>query len=598
MIQDFKKYLFDKSDPAYRNWLFPQSKSTLTFGLIATFILNVALSIGDYYYYEEALKDVSIQEWIFNWNNMFRLILFPIINIITIFLSISNWNNKLYRLELLGVLTFSFAVFSNLYMSIMNDYYSADDFATGIAPFIIISQMIYGFSFRTSFILNLSAVLLTFFYLPIDDISFLKSLWTYNMVLLTWVSMLLGSLKIEQYRIQNFHTISELANAQQEIEEQKQLLRAGETVSQMFSWKTRQNLENASFSEGIYDVLEIDRSITNVSKILNVLNSYVVPEHQKMVMKYTTTFLKGKIVDFPIYKVSLPSGKIKWLKTSIEDKNDNPFFHGTIQDITSEKLLELELKKQTQELQFKSKELQSRNEELEQFAYASSHDLQEPLRTISNFAKILNKKIDHHLDEETRNYMNLIVDSTIRMRNLISDILDYSQIGKHKVFQNFDCNLIVENVIQDLNYSLVQSGGKVIIENDLPNIVGLQTEFTTLLQNLIGNALKFQRAGVQPIVIVRSYSDVILHHFCIQDNGIGMEQKHANKVFGLFSRLHTKDQYTGTGIGLTHSKKIVELHGGKIWVESTIGKGTLFHFSISRHLKTIAKQDENQLQIA
>jgi light-regulated signal transduction histidine kinase (bacteriophytochrome) len=193
--------------------------------------------------------------------------------------------------------------------------------------------------------------------------------------------------------------------------------------------------------------------------------------------------------------------------------------------------------------------------------------------------------------------MNLIMDSASRMSDLILAILDYSRIGGNKNLTRFDCNAIIENVKNDLNYMITQSGGKIIIENPLPVILGYQAEFNTLIQNIIGNALKFRKKDVAPVIIIHSHTDHTAHHFCIQDNGIGMEQKYANKIFLLFSRLHTKDVYEGTGIGLTHSKKIVELHGGKIWVESVKGQGTSFHFYISKHLKMESTENSKLLEV-
>ncbi|MCC6726727.1 MAG: hypothetical protein IT258_19655 [Saprospiraceae bacterium] len=242
-------------------------------------------------------------------------------------------------------------------------------------------------------------------------------------------------------------------------------------------------------------------------------------------------------------------------------------------------------------------ELKSKNHDLEQFAYASSHDLQEPLRTISNFVTILNKQLHHQMTEDQRLYMSLVLNSTERMKNLIHAILEYSRIGRNKQLERIDCNEMLKEVIADLNFS-IEAANSTIKLGQLPVVNGYKAELATLFQNLISNALKFRKADIAPIVEISGSADEDGYLFCVSDNGIGIDPQFADKVFHLFSRLHNKDEYEGTGIGLTHSKKIVELHDGTIWLEHCPGGGAAFCFKISNSLINDSNEKETRLHHA
>lgn len=248
------------------------------------------------------------------------------------------------------------------------------------------------------------------------------------------------------------------------------------------------------------------------------------------------------------------------------------------------------LKNSAIELDVKARELALRNNELQQFAYASSHDLQEPLRTISNFVVVLEKRLNGLLTDEMKLYMGFITNSTERMKHLIHAILEYSQIGRNVKLSEIPCDKVLRQVIADLNFSIEQSHARIQID-PLPNIKGYPTEFSMLMQNLLVNAIKFRRKDVQPIIKVSVKEQENDYLFSVADNGIGIDPSHIGKAFDLFGRLHSKDEYEGTGIGLTHCKKIVDLHGGRIWVESLPGKGSTFKFSISKKLTNTLSND-------
>lgn len=224
------------------------------------------------------------------------------------------------------------------------------------------------------------------------------------------------------------------------------------------------------------------------------------------------------------------------------------------------------------------------NEQLERFAYICSHDLQEPLRTISSFSKKLCERIEPLIekDEKSLRYMQYITEGTVQATDLIKDILAYSSLDKNMLPAE-EVNLleILNTIEKSFAQALEESGGMITYET-LPTIYGNKTQIYQLLQNLINNAIKYQQPEHPPHVAI-SAEDVGSHwKFRVKDNGIGMEPKHLQKIFDVFQRLHRKGEYSGTGIGLSICKKVVELHGGSIHVESEVGKGSCFTFTLAK----------------
>jgi PAS domain S-box-containing protein len=219
------------------------------------------------------------------------------------------------------------------------------------------------------------------------------------------------------------------------------------------------------------------------------------------------------------------------------------------------------------------------NVELEQFAYVASHDLQEPLRVISGFLQLLQHRYAGKLGSDADEYIRYAVDGAGRMRNLIRDLLEYSRVGRRgRPFAPTDCGAIMQTVIGNLQPAIVEKQGRVLCE-PLPTVMGDSTELTQLFQNIIANAIKF-RGPQPPEVRVSAQQREHEWVFRVHDNGIGIDPKDFQRIFIIFQRLHGPEEYPGTGIGLALCKKIVERHGGRIWVESTPGSGTTFHFTL------------------
>jgi light-regulated signal transduction histidine kinase (bacteriophytochrome) len=193
--------------------------------------------------------------------------------------------------------------------------------------------------------------------------------------------------------------------------------------------------------------------------------------------------------------------------------------------------------------------------------------------------ELFRKKYKGKIDERADKYLDFIVQATDRMKVLIKDLLDYSRIGRKTELQKVDCNIILSEVLADLNKAIKDVHAE-IISDQLPVIKGYPTELKQLFQNLISNALKFRKIDVNPLINISAEKNNEHWTFSFKDNGIGIEERYYEKIFIIFQRLHTRNEFEGSGIGLSHCKKIVELHGGKIWVESRIGEGSTFYFTI------------------
>ena len=237
------------------------------------------------------------------------------------------------------------------------------------------------------------------------------------------------------------------------------------------------------------------------------------------------------------------------------------------------------LTKSNQDLKQIAEGLTASNVELQQFAYVASHDLQEPLRMVGSYCQLLERRYSASLDQDGRDFIRFAVEGAARMKVLINDLLTYSRVGTQKVDdQEVDCGEVFDDAIANLQTAIEESDA-VVTHADLPRVRGDATQLTQVFQNLTGNALKY-RGESAPRVHVGVERQNGTWTFSINDNGIGIEPQYAERVFGIFERLHANDEYAGTGIGLAVCKKIVERHGGTIWLESKVGEGSTFSFTI------------------
>jgi PAS domain S-box-containing protein len=243
-------------------------------------------------------------------------------------------------------------------------------------------------------------------------------------------------------------------------------------------------------------------------------------------------------------------------------------FKIAVVDITGRKNLEDELKRS--------------NDELQQFAYVASHDLQEPLRTVASFTQLLARRYEGKLDSDADEFIGYIVDASIRMKQQIEDLLEFSRvITQGGNFEKINVNDVLKQVISSLK-TLINENNAEISYDTLPEVVADYRQIARLFQNIITNSIKFRKPDEAPKIDISAKKDekTDKYVFSVRDNGMGIDPKYQDRIFTIFQRLHTMDEYSGTGIGLAVAKKIVERHGGHIWVESELGKGSTFYFTL------------------
>jgi PAS domain S-box-containing protein len=311
-------------------------------------------------------------------------------------------------------------------------------------------------------------------------------------------------------------------------------------------------------------------------KASDLLDSVIHPEDRPLWAAHNQEELAEKGPGHLEFRLLARDGEVRWVSHFCKPVHDphGKFLGvcGSNRDITQQKRAE-------EAVGIKTQELLRSNAELEQFAYVASHDLQTPLRAISGYLNLLTKRYDGKLDADADRFIHRTHANVLRMQRLINDLLTYSRLTtRARPFQPTDCNQVVNEVLEMLQPVIEESGGRVTHE-PLPTIPADSGQLLQLFQNLIGNAIKF-RDHRPPEVHVDAQRTDKGWLFSVRDNGIGMDPQYGERIFLIFQRLHTVDQYPGTGIGLAICKKIVERHGGQIWVESKAGEGATFRFLI------------------
>ena len=278
-------------------------------------------------------------------------------------------------------------------------------------------------------------------------------------------------------------------------------------------------------------------------------------------------------------------GFIDYIDTSIKTR-DGREIAADVFLIEKEKVIQCiihditERKKTDEQLKITLKDLKNSNKELEQFVFVAFHDLQEPLRMVASYTQLLEKRYKDKLDGDALEFINYAVAGAIRMQTLINDLLSYSRIGAlSKPFQLVSSIIALGQARINLNVTIKENHA-IVTNGDLPDVLADESQLVRLFQNLIGNAIKFHKPDELPRIHISAKKVNKNWVFSVRDNGIGIDPQYFERLFVIFQRLNPREDYQGTGIGLAICKKIVELHGGKIWIESQLGKGSTFYFTL------------------
>lgn len=289
------------------------------------------------------------------------------------------------------------------------------------------------------------------------------------------------------------------------------------------------------------------------------------------------------IVKLPVYRVQHRDGHCVYVDTRMmvtRDESGEPYLLTTVaSDVTEFLQLQRSLVEANEALQRQTEDLKRSNTELERFAYVASHDLQEPLRMVSSFLSLIKKRYNSLLDDTGRQYIHFATDGALRMKALIQDLLQFSRIGTDKGNKEpVDTAKLVNGLLDEFVFTVSEKGAKISVK-PLPVVLAVKSNLTHVFQNLLSNALKY---ATHPEIEIGAEEEEEEWRFYVKDNGIGIDAKFFEKIFVLFQQLHTKNEYSGTGIGLAIVKKIIDQSGGRIWVESAVGQGSTFFFTVPK----------------
>jgi signal transduction histidine kinase len=312
-----------------------------------------------------------------------------------------------------------------------------------------------------------------------------------------------------------------------------------------------------------------------------VLADYKLPNWNGM---ESVELLRGEGLDVPVILVSGALGEltaVECIKQGAADyvlKDQLARLPGSVRRAVREKQLR-------QENRQGHEDLARSNRDLEQFAYVASHDLQEPLRMVATYTQLLAERYRGKLDADADKYIHYAVDGALRMQKLVQDLLTFSRVGRQALaMQSTDCNVVLETALTNLEAAMQESHA-VVEHAQLPTVMADSSQLVQVLQNLIGNAIKF-RGTKPPLIRVSAEAQGKEWVLSVADNGIGIAADHMEEVFVIFRRLHTRSEYPGNGIGLSICKKIIEQHGGRIWIESEAGHGSTFRFTLPTRVAT------------
>ncbi len=383
-----------------------------------------------------------------------------------------------------------------------------------------------------------------------------------------------------------FWDITEQKNAAQELERSQAGLSEAQRIAHLGNWELNLTNNELIWSDEIYRIFEIDRAKFGAS--YEAFLDAIHPDDRDMVNKAYTESVKYKLPYNIVHRLLMPDGRIKYVNEKCETyygedgKPTNSF--GTVHDITEIRQAEEKIHKLNQELERRvtkrTAELEDANKELEAFSFSVSHDLRAPLRAIDGFSHILLEEYAETLDDEGKRLLSVVRDNTVRMGQLIDDILKFSRAGRLEInFSQIDMEEMAHDVFNELSLSIDASGLQFEIES-LPQARGDSAMIRQVLVNLFSNAIKFSSTQETPRIQVGATITENEIIYFVKDNGVGYDMQYMDKLFGVFQRLHDTAEFEGTGIGLAIVKRIITRHGGRVWAEGKVDEGATFYFSL------------------
>ena len=382
--------------------------------------------------------------------------------------------------------------------------------------------------------------------------------------------------------VANYRDISERKQAEEKLGQERYLLRTLIDNLPVYIYIKDLELRHVINNKANVELIGAQSEEETLGKtVLDYFDSDVV---QKFMDADRQVLSTGKpIIDLE-EEIINQRGEKRWLLTSKIPLMENQEVVGLIgisRDITDRKNAEIVLTELNASLATQAEKLTASNAELERFAYIASHDLQEPLRMVRSFLQLLKKRFESQMDSEAREYIDFAVDGAERMKTLITDLLEYSRLGVVSERRELiDTNNLLQRTTEVMRPSLEAAAVRLTV-NILPSVIGVRTQLSQVFQNLIGNAIKY-RSEDQPYIVVDGTEDETHWIFSVADNGIGIDPRFVDKIFEIFQRLHPEGKTKGAGIGLAICKRIVEAHGGRIWVDTVEGSGSTFYFTLRK----------------